>query len=621
MSASCSGFGVILLAVFLLPAGTSAQSVPPSDRPQESITYWKPFEISPDEDLKVQEAHSTFKRLLLGWEETRIAPQLHVVRSDKGPWAASLDDGTILLSREAIDVCWREAGKNGSDRVAFVLAHELAHQRADHLWHRRFFRLAGQQPPQVRGRMLGGITADQLEVADLEAKETQADREGLLLMAMVGFNPTAVAGSDSRFFSEWIESIWGQPCGDGADIGECANAKSRFDRARAQWQDVARQAVLFDLGVQAYVGGQYVSARKFFTAYGREFPHREIHNNIGLTHIGEALLKRERIKAKGEDLGPSFNYPHILEEKPGVQPDQTRGGEGTRGPVDPEVARWREEMAGHFDEAASSFERAVKIDPNHRQSYWNLASTYLLAGNGPLAYGIVAGNYVKRFGQDAAASMLLGISVYLDDQRVKARPLLERAVAGATGDLVPLAKTNLAVYLGAVGDRDGARAVWKTLADWSRKQGDEVLFQTALQQMGKQPVGESSPASPVIEKVHGYRLGERITAEPSGMDKRSWTELWVEGERIQVSQFVDGSRMAIDANRAIIALWQNGGERAPVAAVRIGDDALKLGRVYGIPTRKIPTIRGEYRTYDGSGIAFYINDGKVAGWSLYRNDR
>lgn len=119
MSAKLRIYSIIsALFVIFFPISGLAETTSPLVCPQESITYWKTFEISIDEDPMVKEAAQVFERLLLGWEETRIAPELHVVRSDKGPWAASLDDGTILLSREAIDVCWKIGKRGGHDRLA-----------------------------------------------------------------------------------------------------------------------------------------------------------------------------------------------------------------------------------------------------------------------------------------------------------------------------------------------------------------------------------------------------------------------------------------------------------------------------------------------------------------------
>ncbi len=587
--------------------------------PEESITYWKPFEISPDEDPKVKDAHDIFERLLSGWEETRILPKLYVVRSEAGPWAASLDDGSILLSRQAINICFQSEAKGGRDRLAFVLGHELAHQRADHLWHRRFFRLASQQPPQVRGRMLSDIPVNQLEVADLEAKETQADRDGLLLMAITGFDPYSIAGSQSRFFTEWVESIWGEPCKKKADSEACAKAKNRAVRVQTYLQEIANRTTLFDLGIQAYATGRYEEARIFFTAFGREYPRREVHNNIGLTFVGEAMNIRKDLVSKGEDLGPGFLFRYVIADEAGIQKEKVRRG-GTRGGfLDPKITQMRQEMEKQLNEAVVFFEKAVKLDPAYRESYWNLTSTYLLMDNGPAAYGILAGNYVKRFGQDPMASMLLGIAAYLDGQTGKVRPLLEQAVEGGGEELSPITRANFAAYLDTVGEREGAMAQWKLLADLGRKRGDEELFRLALQRLGRQVVLADSPdktSEQAIEKIHGYTMNQRVSSSPKEVLNPMGDEVWVEGERIQIYRFSAVSQMAVDANRNVIGLWQGEGDGATARGIRSGDDTTKLARVYGSSGKKVVTSKGEIQIFDKSGIAFNIQTGKVAGWFL-----
>lgn len=419
--------------------------------------------------------------------------------------------------------------------------------------------------------MLGGIGIDQLEIEDIEAKEIQADREGLLMMAMVGFDPQKVAGDNSRFFEEWIESIWGQSCGKGADAGDCAKAKARSERARAHWLDTANQAVLFDLGIQAYVAGEYAAARQYFMVYGRQFPSREIHNNIGLTYVEEALILRKKLLTKGENLGPEFVYPYVLEGEPGlIAPPKGRGreGEATRRGGDPEVIRWRKEMEKALSDAAESFDRALKIDPAHRPSYWNLAATHLLAGNAPLAYGVLAGNYTKRFGQDAFASMLLGIVAYLDDNPKKAGALLNKAAAEATPELIPLARMNLAVYYRAMGDQEGERTEWKRLADWGRKNGDEGLFRLSLKRMGKEADPTAPPGLPAVEKIHGYTLSQRVPAALPQALETVGNEVWIEGERIQIYRLAGGGggrKLSRDQDRgrrrkAQPGLWHPGPE-------------------------------------------------------------
>lgn len=586
------------------------------DRPEESITYWKNFEILPGEDPKVAIAQEIFQRLLLGWEETRVAPELHVVRSDQGPWAASLDDGTILLSRDAIDICWKGSADSGRDRLAFVLAHELSHQRADHLWHRRFFRLAGQQPPKVQGRMLGGMSVERLEGTTLEAKEIQADREGVLLMSMVGFEPQKVIADQGRFFFEWIENIWGVSCGDGEAVRACNKARERYERARTHLQDAARQSILFKLGVQSYVGGNYVMARKFFTVYGRQFPGREIHNNIGLTHLGEALGIRKQLLNKGENLGPGYVYPTVLEEAPGIQQGQRQLKKGLRS-FDASNEKERKEMDRHLKKAIDSFERAIKIDPGHRPSYWNLISSYLLTGNAPLAYGATAGNYVKRFGQDATASMFLAISAHFEGDTQKAMRLFERAMHAAEESLVVILRMNRAVFFRASGDKKGARREWKKLAKLGKKRGDEALFRLAVSQIRNQKSPRPATKPGPTETINGYTIGQVVPPFPSETPEIQKEEIWLEGERIALYHFKNGARMAVDATRRVIALWRAGGDGETAAGIQMGDDHAKTGRAYGLPTRRIRTLQGDYLAYDTQRIAIRFVNNKVAAWLLY----
>ena len=239
--------------------------------------------------------------------------------------------------------------------------------------------------------------------------------------------------------------------------------------------------------------------------------------------------------------------------------------------------------------------------------------------NGPAAYGILAGNYVKRFGQDAMASMLLGIAAYLDGHGEKAKSLIEQAVSEGGEGLATFTRANLAAYLDAVGDRDGALAQWKMLADLGRKNGDEGLFRFALQRLGREvvlPVSSDKMADPAAEKIHGYTLNQRVAAAPKEALNPMSDEVWVEGERLQIYRFPDGSRVALDANRSVIGLWQGEGDGATTKGIRSGDDASKLQRVYGYYGKKITTSKGEIQVLEKSGIAFYVREGKVAGWFL-----
>ena len=258
-----------LLASILLLTGMIASAPgfaadpavnPPAD-PRQSINYWKAHSIPAAQDPLVEKSESIFAVLLRGWDNSRLEPGLTVVKSASGAWAASLEDGNILLSRDAITTCMSFGEERGEHLLAFVLAHELAHQRADDLWHQRFFRMIGDHSPANREKMLHGLQLDSARLSDLEQKEAQADHDGLILMASVGYDPHRILdeGKQQRdFFTAWVENIWQQSCAaeqDKALKEACQQAQARALRTRAQLETVATQALVYELGVQAFVAG------------------------------------------------------------------------------------------------------------------------------------------------------------------------------------------------------------------------------------------------------------------------------------------------------------------------------------------------------------------------------
>lgn len=94
------------------------------------------------------------------------------------------------MSKETLDLCYRDE-KWGDDRLAFVLAHEIAHQLKDDFWHLKFFQ-------EVRG-------SEPLRLA----QELQADEYGIVYASMAGFNTDAIVTEDDQvnFFADWIQEV------------------------------------------------------------------------------------------------------------------------------------------------------------------------------------------------------------------------------------------------------------------------------------------------------------------------------------------------------------------------------------------------------------------------------
>jgi tetratricopeptide (TPR) repeat protein len=593
----------VMLSLFLFGAAAAH-----AEEAQQSIGYWKPYVIAPEADAQVARAHRVFGDLLRAWDNTRVEPSLHVVESKLGPWAASLADGNILLSRSAIDICRAQGEAQADHLLAFVLSHELAHQRADDLWHHKFFRLVGNQPPAAQQQMLEGISQDDKTLPDLERREAQADHEGLILMSTVGYDPFVVV-DDKDFFTRWVESLWAAPCAaEARNAGACEQAKTRAARTRVQLASVATQATLFELGVQAFVAGQYETARRYFTAFGRDYPSRAVHINIGLTHLAEALALREMMTVPG----PRFFYPLLLEAQPHATP--VTAGAQARGAEDDAKRR---QMKQHAAQAIEAIERAVRLEPAYRNGYLLLGIAYLLDGNTFMARGVVQGKYLPRFGEDGAAKLFLAMTQAVEGDTAGAAKAFAALHANPDTSPWPADLLSYAVVHNAAavaefrGDKAGAEALWRQAADEARTQGRALLFRLLVARLRP----DAAARIDAVSLVHGARLGDAAAKPP-----REGSEFWLEGEALTLYRFDDGARWVVDSKGRVASAWQSGGWARQTAGIVMGDSEDRPMKVLGAPSRRIELGSGAYLAYDALGLAFHVDNGRVSGWFLYHPD-
>jgi len=600
---------------------------------QQTVSYWKPYVISPAKDPGAARAQRVFANLLRTWDDTRVEPSLYVVDSTRGPWAASLADGNILLSRAAIDITLEQGVSRADHLLAFVLAHELVHQRADDLWHHKFFRLVGSQSPERQRELQRGLSLQGQALPDLERREAQADHDGLILMATVGYDPfvvidgptdTAASGTDRQndFFTRWVENLWAIPCQrenrqnstTDRNAAACAQAHTRAARSRAQLDAIATQATLFELGAQAFGAGHWQQARRYFSAYGREFPSRAVHLNIGLTHLAQALDIYDRLHASGSRSGPRFFYPLQLELRPEATP-QSSGGQ-TRGDAEQRLHR-------HARHAVQSFERALRLEPEHRNSYLQLVIAHLLADNLPMARGVLQGNYLPRFGKDPAASLLLAMirarEGDLDGANKDLQKLLTRLETEPSSLdnspwpaelLIHSSFRNTVALAKARGKGSEIPRLWQRMARLAQASHLPLLFRLAIEHVRPGSLQNRPPAW--TPKIRGARLGDlvRSTARRNSF--------WLDGETLSIYRFDDGARWVVDSKGQLVNAWQHGGQSRLGNKLALGDTADRPLKVLGPPTRRVELVSGTYLAYDALGLAIHIEDGYIGGWYLYR---
>ncbi len=608
---------MLLASTVLATAVADAQSLVPPPDPAESIVYWQRHAVAPESDPAVGRAQRVFELLLQGWDSARLEPALHVVASGAGPWAASLDDGNILLSRAALDTIAAFGPRRAPHLLAFVLAHELAHQRADDLWHRRFFRLAGTQTREIQVRLVEGMRFDERDLGALAEREARADHDGLVLMASVGFDPYQVLdGKD--FFTAWVESLWEQPCEAQAGSREaCRQARNRALRARVQLERVASQATLYELGVQSLVAGRYDEARRLLVAFGRDYPSRAVLTSLGSSYLAEALQQYREILARGQIRRLGLFYPVWLQagvEATPIDPGAVRGAAGS--PLPGRIVKL-------LHEANRYFERALRLEPGHRDAYLLLAVSHLLEGNPYLVRGVVQGRYLPAFGDDADARLLLAMTQVLEGDLAGAAVRFDALLDELDGlrSAMPAELLYYATYHNAAavaaerGETGRARALWQQLAGHARRNDRGLLFQLAVARLSPGARAPAAPRAPLL--VAGARPGEKAGAGLRASRSFETRRLWVDGTPLDVLRGADGARLAVDDGGVVRHAWQVPPGTAPLAGLAIGDEAGRALKLFGLPTRRLHLLSGDYLAYDRLGVAVHVVAGEVEGWFLY----
>jgi len=613
----------IILLFYIFSAELKAQTTLQPENPAQFISYWKSSVISAEQDELVAFSERVFQRLLRAWDSSRLEPGLYVVNSDRGAWAVSLVDGNILLSRQAIEACLNFGQQRAEHLLAFVLAHELAHQRSDDLWQHRFFRLQNKnQKDDLQTRLQKQM--DKRMLADMEQKETRADHDGLILMASVGFNPYQIVNKKD-FFTEWVENIWQQPCSAQTDdliSDACNKARSRAIRSRSQLDSVASQSGLYHLGVQAIVARDYSKARYYFTQYGRDFPNRAVMSALGLTHLAEAIEIREKLIQTKVIDSADFYYPLMLDSSAGFETLKNPNQVEKRGAVNL-ISKQQEQLSNHVKKAIAFFEKAIRLAPEVQRTYLLLANAFLLGDNSFMVRGILQGRYIPKFGPDTAASLLMAITTSFEGNHYKAisalNDLLNQIMPPGSqysemDDVLAYSTTyNLASLLEFTGQQDKAKKVWQTFARYTQSNANAYLFRLALGQL--KPDTEKMRLSILTEAptINGSRLGNRKARDDSS---HSINELWIEGDQYHVYNYDNGAQFITGTDGKIISATQFKGQ-ATLGLLNIGDKAERPLKTLGLPDRRLQLVSGEYLAYDLYGLALHVENHEIQGWFLY----
>lgn len=569
--------------------------------------------LAPDAHPGAARTHHIFHQLLKLWTGPRLEPSLRVI-DNPGIWAVSLADGVILISRGAVELALAGDSKQADVQLAFVLAHEIAHQRADHVSQQAF---SGRIAPDGGKTSSWSPTAN--EEREQQAMEHQADAEGLLIAALAGYDPLLLLG-ENDFFTVWVERVRATPCTDsdttGTNTDSCDQARRRAQLAREYLEKLAGQTLFFELGIQAFVAGSYELARYYFEAFGRVAPSAAVHTNIGLTHLAEAL-NLGRLSPNNATGQYAFQYPMLLSNLPFSSP---RRGIKTEAPPNRQAR-----IAELLDAALTAFERALQLNPADLQCYNHQIVVYLVQGNVAMARGLLDGKVIPRFGKTPVVSLLNGILLASEGALSSARKEFitarNAALAAAHGwtskedQIAYAAGRNLELLSNRQQTSKESASSYPSFIQAAQHEGRELLVRMAT------PIEKTERPPPVsihrITSTRGIVVNKKIADLISRHSPRQQVSLPVLHQTFTALRYNDGLGVLVDQQQRALAAWQEFSENTPPS---ITDIAQALS-TFGTPDRQVVTEAGVYWSYDDPQYALRIVDNRVVSIFQYPSER
>lgn len=409
-------FPVFILFLCFIPL----QAIASSTMDRGSKGYWlsRYGEIRPESYPLSRRAHDIFRKVLKASDRRKgVEPEFIIINYGGRPWAQSLVDGTVVLTKDALDFCYRDVDLDtGDSRLAFVIGHELAHQFNGDFWHYLFFQ-AAEAEGMEKSKAFDEIKDIVKDSENFMVKELQADQYGIIYASMAGYDVDAVVSEDKNFFTEWAKTI--DPSGALKGTTSHPSPEQRALAIVTKLKDVTRHLSIFRAGVISYYIGAYKESIAMMEEFARFYPSKEVYNNLGTAYLSIAY---ENYKLwKGDEAMPfkiSFSIdPHTAVESIEI---------GEAEPIKREIYFTRYTSA--IEKAGEYLRRASESGYDYALSRSNLGCVYILEGRFHEAIAILDEAAALK-PDDKAILNNRGIAYYYLAERLKAPHLKERAKA------------------------------------------------------------------------------------------------------------------------------------------------------------------------------------------------
>ncbi|MDM8561701.1 hypothetical protein [Candidatus Parabeggiatoa sp. HSG14] len=264
---------------------------------EDSYCFIRQYKVANSTDEKyerVNRVHNIFDKVLLVVDKSPIVtqknprgePTLFVLKKgpiDPAPFAIALPkDGSIILSKTAIDKAYNDGIERGDIRIAFVLGHELAHLSKSQLSHFLFSLKKGFRKDMFSPLNPHPLSKKFKELVKLRNEEKRADEQGFLYAAMAGYAVDKLL-KGKIFLIEWQKQIQSR-------LSTHPTPIERENFLIKRLKGLLDKLPYFQFGVRLAHFNQCAEneALMFFKVFKKDFSSREVLNNEGYCYLQRA---------------------------------------------------------------------------------------------------------------------------------------------------------------------------------------------------------------------------------------------------------------------------------------------------------------------------------------------
>jgi tetratricopeptide (TPR) repeat protein len=601
---------VAVITLFFYLIGETAEN------PKERIDFWQKNydELQPDQDPRAKNAYEIFHRLLdAAGKKPGVVPRLFIVKSGSPyiPLAFALPDGGIIISKKVLDICYKDP-ERGPDRLAFILAHEIAHQLKDDFWHLKFFQAVDLS--KKKDLQQEGILKEVREIAGLTdkvlPKELQADEYGIIYASMAGFNTSAIVTEDDKvnFFEYFYQSLDPENVKGIQNDSTHPTPGQRAETVKARLKQILEKVDLFNLGIILYQSGDYQRAILFLSEFLRFFPSREVYHNLASSHHQLALKYYQ--EWKGDNKAIPFKLSIAADTETRASRITLRGG----------IRKNPEELfKEHIEKAVEYYQTAISQDPSYVLSYSNLACALIVKeqDNVNKAVGLLK-DALKISPNPWEKEVLnnLGVALYLDEKPNKAKEHLLKAHGLDKNYESPL--FNLGKIALETGNQTEAREFWQAyltldeISPWA----DAIRNVLSPDEDKK---AQPSDCRKTDENVLGVKVGSYDDDVQKEWGKPQTKEIALGGRPYLFKTYNNRVMTLSQRDEIKLIVTLDGFKGKTEKDIYPGSPQKDILSSYGSPSKVLDMTQGTSYVYDSQGIVFKLREGKVVSWILFEN--